>query len=90
MTVYQHNDRTDPAWVLLQLDVIPEDPSWAGAAVKRARHFLRMYNNKEIDKRTLRFNLVNIRGTKNEYSTYEESIRKNILDDFLNPLIETL
>jgi hypothetical protein len=90
MPVYQHNDRTDPEWVLAQLNAIPEDSSWAGAAVVRARFFLRQYNNKEIDKRALKFNLVNIKGTKQEYATYEEKIRKNILDDFLNPLIDIL
>lgn len=90
MPIYQSNDKTNPAWVLEQIKGKPEDVSWVGACHKRCMTFLDLYVKKQIDAATLRFNLVNIRGTKHEYASYQESIRKDQLDDLINPLIETL
>lgn len=90
MAIYQQNDRHDPTWVLLSLEQISQDETWVSAGVSRAKTFLKLYINKEIDAACLKFNLLNIKNTRHEYATYEENIRKNILDDILNPLIDIL
>ena len=90
MPIYQSNDRTNPAWVLDQIKSRPEDISWVGACFVRCTTFLDLYIKQQIDRATLKFNLVNIRGTKHEYASYQESIHKNQLDDLINPLIESL
>lgn len=89
--MYQHNDRTDPVWVEQQLNLLEAiEGTWVGAAILRARLFLHQYNSKQIDKTNLKFNLITIRAVRNELATYDDNIRKNILDDFLNPLIDKL
>jgi hypothetical protein len=89
MALFQQNDRTNPEWVYNQLNP-SQNPGWINACETRTKNFLGMYLNKQIDVGTLKFNLINIRGTKHEYSTYEENLRKNQLDDLINPLIESL
>lgn len=89
MAIYQQNDRTNPQWVHDQI-TLKNDPSWVNACEIRSKQFLNMYLTNQIDARTLKFNLQNIKGTKHEYATYEENLRKNQLDDIINPIIESL
>jgi hypothetical protein len=90
MTIYQANDPTNPSFVKAQLERLPEDPTWVGAGVVRAISFINLYETQQIDKTTLHFNLSNIKKSKHEFSSYEENLRKNKLDDLLNPLIDNL
>lgn len=89
MAIYQQNDRTNPQWVYDQL-TFKDDPSWINACEIRIKKFLNLYLTNQVDAKTLKFNLQNIKGTTHEYATYEEILRKNHLDDLLNPLIESL
>ena len=90
MTVFQANDPTNPSWVRQQLENLPEDPTWVGAGALRAISFIKLYEARKIDNNSLVFNLSNIKKSKHEFSSYEENLRKNKLDDYLNPLIDKL
>lgn len=90
MTIYQSNDKTNPVWILEQLRRRPDDISWVGACAARYITMLALYTENKIDTPTLKYNLVNIMGTKHDFATYDENVAKNQLDDYINPLIETL
>jgi hypothetical protein len=90
MAVYQRNDVTNPAWVLEQLEGMLPDDSWVGAATTRAVTMLRLHKLEQIDNQALAFNLSNIRKVTQDHPLYEDSLRKNRLDEILNPLIDKL
>lgn len=90
MSIYQLNDPTNPAWVREQLKSFSNDPTWVGAGAARAISYIRLYEEKQLDRTGLVFNLNNIKKSKHDFATYEENLRKNKLDDYLNPLIDKL
>jgi hypothetical protein len=83
-------NKTDPTWILTQLENIPEGSSWVHAGIQRAKSVLKLHLNSEIDERTLKFNLGNIKKIKNEYATYHDNLLKSQLDDLLNPILDKL
>lgn len=73
------------------LEGMPTDGgTWADAMVTRALQFIGMFQRNEIGVDALVWNLETIKKTKHEYSTHDESIKKEKVVEALNPLIDKL
>lgn len=64
--------------------------TWVDAVVIRALQIIGMFQRNEIDVGSLVWNLETIKKTKHEYSTHDESIKKEKVVEVLNPLIDKL
>jgi serine/threonine protein phosphatase PrpC len=92
MVIFQSRDPTNPDWVLEQLEnqKTESNSNWVDACITRAIGMIKLHKSGEIDSRALLFNLTNIKNVTQDHVLYEDALRKNRLDDVLNPLIDKL